>query len=118
MPTIGNLIVFATCQTIFKATGLIAGPERPPIIFASFGLLVLISIAIPESVLIRETASAPASETAFAIIVMSVTLGDSFTIKGSFVFFLTALTTRKAKSGFVPNSSHPSFLLGHDIFIS
>lgn len=43
---------------------------------------MFISIIIPVSVFIRETASAPALSAARAISVMSVTLGVSFTISG------------------------------------
>ena len=39
------------------------------------------------------SASAPASAAALAITVISVTFGESFTIRGRVVAFLTALTT-------------------------
>ena len=50
-----------TSHTIRSATGLIAGPDRPPVTFARTGLRVRALIAIPVMVLIRESASAPPS---------------------------------------------------------
>ena len=67
----------------------IAGPESPPVIFASTGLLVLISTAIPTSVFITDTALHPESSAIFAKVVMSVTFGDNFAITGNDVAFLT-----------------------------
>ncbi len=55
----GTRAVRATCQTIRKATGLMAGPDSPPVMLASRGRRVSISIAMPVIVLIRESASAP-----------------------------------------------------------
>ncbi len=76
-----------------RAIGLIAGPESPPVILASFGRLVSMSTAMPVIVFINDMESAPASSTLFAIFVMSVTFGESFTIRGFAVLSLTALTT-------------------------
>ncbi len=59
-----------------------AGPERPPVMFARWGRRRSMSTDIPVSVLIRDTASAPAASTARAISVMSVTFGVSLTIRG------------------------------------
>ena len=73
---------------------------------------------MPISVLISETASAPAFSTAFAITVISVTLGESFTITGTVDFSLTAVVTAAAISGTVPNATPPFFTLGHDILTS
>ena len=47
----------------------------------------------------RDTASAPAPSTAWAIAVMSVTLGDSFTITGTAECFLATSVTSAASSG-------------------
>ena len=50
----------------------------------------------------RLMASAPASSTARAISVMSVTLGESFTITGTVEFFFAISVTSAASSGRVP----------------
>lgn len=51
------------------------------------------SIRIPRSVFIRETASAPFASTDFAMSTMLVTFGESFTIRGFSVTSLTAFVT-------------------------
>ena len=61
------------------ATGLIAGPDNPPVTFAIMGFPVFLSKRIPTNVLIIVIPSAPPSSTDFAIETISVTLGDSFT---------------------------------------
>ena len=65
------------------------------------------SIAIPLKVLIRVIASAPAEVTACAISAVHSEPGDSFTITGSEVAFLTAAVTAEAVSGLRPNSKPP-----------
>ena len=90
------LTAFATCQTIRTATGKMAGPERPPVLFLRTGRRVLMSIRIPRRVLISETASAPSASTAFAIATISVTLGLSLTISGLLVAPRTAFVTAAA----------------------
>lgn len=82
IPITGILTAFATCHTILTATGNTAGPESPPTLLCRIGRLVLISILIPSRVFISETLSAPSASTAFAISVIFVTLGVSFTITG------------------------------------
>ena len=82
MPMTGILTVCATCHTILSATGFMAGPDNPPVMLARIGLRSSISIAIPVSVFINETASAPLLSTASAIAAMSVTLGVSFAMIG------------------------------------
>ncbi len=69
-------------------------------------------------VLIRDTASAPASSTAFAIMTISVTLGESFKMTGFFVWDLAALTTAVAAAGSVPNTMPPSLTFGQETFSS
>ncbi len=101
-----------------KAIGLIAGPESPPVIFASFGRRFSISITMPVIVFINDIESAPASSTLRAISVISVTLGVSFTMTGLPVLPLTAFTTLKPASGLVPNATPPAFTLGHEILTS
>ena len=66
------------CHTHRTATGLMAGPETPPVTPASAGRMVVVLITIPSSVLITETPVAPAWETDLAMSTMSVTSGDSF----------------------------------------
>src|SRR4030042_1754868 len=93
MPMTGIFTALTACQTWYRATGLIAGPERPPYTLASLGLFVSISMDIPVSVLINDMASAPASSTPFAITLMSVTLGVNFTMTGLLVFFIFFFVT-------------------------
>ena len=71
-----------TCQMHRTATGRIAGPDRPPVVPASTGRMVSVSIAMPSNVLIIESPSAPAATQARAIATMSVTSGDSFANTG------------------------------------
>jgi len=71
------------------AIGFIAGPLRPANVFAKYGCLVFISIFIPTKVFTADTASAPMSLAAFANCVISVTLGDSFTISAPSVTLRT-----------------------------
>ena len=82
MPTIGILTASYTCQTILRATGLTAGPLKPPVTFCKTGFRVLRSTRRPISVLIRLSPSAPSASHARAMAAMSVTLGDSLTISG------------------------------------
>ena len=65
-----------------------------------------------------EIASAPAPSTARAITVISVTLGDSLTISGSFVAARTARTTSSARRGSVPNATPPSLTFGQEMLSS
>ena len=76
------------------------------------------STAIPSNVLISETASAPSPSTAFAISVISVTLGDSFTIRVLFHTSRTAFVTSAAEQAEVPNAIPPSFTFGQEILSS
>ena len=64
------------------AIGRIAGPDRPPVVPASTGRIVTVSIVMPSSVLIIDSPSAPAAMQARAIATMSVTSGDSFANTG------------------------------------
>ena len=79
-PITGIFTALATCHTILRATGLTAGPLSPPVEMLRRGLRRSISMAIPISVLISDTLSAPSASTARAISAISVTLGESFTI--------------------------------------
>ena len=100
------------------ATGNTAGPDRPPITLDRMGFLVSISMRMPSSVLMSESASAPAATAARAISVMSVTLGESLTMSGFFAFFFAAETTSVTMSGWVPNAMPPHLTFGQEMFIS
>ena len=80
-PITGMRTAFAVCHTIRSATGFTQGPESPPVTVERIGFLRSASTAIPSRVLISDTASAPSASTARAISVMSVTFGESFTIR-------------------------------------
>ena len=95
----GILRTFAASQTIFNATGRIAGPLRPPTIFARRGLRVSGSIDMPINVFINETASAPDSSAASAGSFISITFGDNLMINGSFVAERTASVYKETFSG-------------------
>ena len=102
MPRMGIFTAFAVSHTMRTATGSTAGPERPPVFIFRMGRRVFTSMRIPRMVLMRLMASAPASSTARAISVMSVTLGESFTITGTVEFFFAISVTSAASSGRVP----------------
>ena len=76
------------------------------------------SIFIPISVFISDNPSAPPASAAFAISVIEVTFGESFTTSGFFECFLTALVSSFTTLGSVPNAKPPCFTLGQEIFIS
>ncbi len=100
------------------ATGLMAGPERPPERFASIGFQVFVLMAMPLRVFIIERASAPLSMAARAVSDMSVTFGESFTISlALFTSLRIVLTSFASRLGSVPNSS-PSETLGQDTLSS
>ena len=95
-----------------------AGPEKPPTLLARTGFLLCMSILMPKRVFIRESASAPPETAAFAISVISVTLGVSLTIRGFLQYFFTSETTFSAIEGTVPNVIPPWLTLGHEILSS
>ena len=76
------------------------------------------SILMPSSVFISEIASAPFASTLFAMSVMLVTFGDSFTISGFVVASLTALVTCPATVQSVPKAAPPAFTFGQEMFSS
>ena len=79
--------------------GFIAGPDNPPVLLAKTGLQVSISITIAVKVFTRLSASAPASTAARAITLISVTVGDSLTIRTFCpAAFLTADVLLKSKN--------------------
>ena len=107
MPTTGMDTAWLTWYTIRTATGKMAGPEKPPMVFAITGFLRFKSMRIPSMVLIRLMPSAPASSQALAMDTMSVTLGESLIITGFLVTALTARVTSAAASGWVPKLIPP-----------
>ena len=109
---------FDACQTMRRAMGFTAGPDKPPVMFPKIGRRVVMSMAMPVRVLMRERASAPAASTALAMVVISVTLGDNLTITGFFVLSLTLRVTAAAASGWVPKTMPPSLTLGQEILTS
>ena len=100
------------------AIGLIAGPLRPPKMFDSSGRRVSTSIAIARKVFTKETASAPASSAAFAILAISVTLGLSLGKIGSLVALRTARTTLSVPAALQPKVIPPYLMLAQEMFIS
>src|SRR5713101_4428289 len=70
-PRMGMDVFWRTSQTRRRVSGLIAGPERPPVGLPSRDLRVRRSTAIAGYVLATVRASAPASSAAFAISPMS-----------------------------------------------
>ena len=82
------------------------------------GRFVLMSIRMPVSVLIMETASAPALSAASAISEMSVTFGESFTISGFLQCARTAFVMSSTPAQLVPNCTPPCFTFGQEMFIS
>ena len=99
IPTTGASIARATSRTIRRASGLMHGPESPPTPRPRTGARRFQSIAMPTYVLITLTQSAPALTAACAMGRTSVTLGDSFAIRGRPVLALTLDTTARAASG-------------------
>ena len=73
---------------------------------------------MPSMVFMRLMPSAPASSQALAMTVISVTLGESFTMTGFSVHFLTAAVTSAAAAGSVPNVMPPPWTLGQLILTS
>ena len=121
MPRIGTSgIAACTCQTARTAMGLMAGPERPPVIPASAGRIVSVSITTPSVVLIIDSASAPAAMTAPATSTMSVTSGESLASTGTVELVLrrTALITCAEAIGSQANTRPRLSTLGQEIFTS
>ena len=117
-PIIGMDTAFLVCQTMRTAIGNMHGPDNPPTLFLSIGLLVFMSIFMPSNVFINVKASAPPSCAAFAISVIDVTFGDSFTINGFVVFWRTKYTSSSTVLALLPNAIPPFLTFGQDIFNS
>ena len=73
---------------------------------------------MPVSVLMRDKTSAPPASAAFAITVISVTLGLNFMITGCFATLFTAFVMASTAFGSCPNAMPPSFTLGQEMLIS
>ena len=101
-----------------SATGLTAGPDSPPTPRASCGRRRSASMAMPRSVLMSDSASAPADTAARAISVTSVTFGVSFTMSGRFVAARHRDTTASTLSVHVPMVMPPASTFGHEMFTS
>ena len=101
-----------------SAIGLIAGPESPPVIFASHGFPDSTSTFKPTKVLISDKASAPPSSAAKANSVISFTLGESFMIRNLSVTFRTDSTASLSVTGSELNRVPPFSTLGQETFIS
>ena len=100
------------------ATGLMAGPDSPPVLLARAKVLRFTSIFMPVRVLIRLMASAPPASAALAITVISVTLGLSFMMMGCFAWAFTAFVMASTAFGSWPKAIPPSFTLGQEMLIS
>ena len=117
-PTTGTSTAPATSYTIYKATGFMAGPDKPPLMLPSRGRRLAMSIVMPFRVLIRDMASAPASATAMATSAILPVFGVNLTNTGREVAALTAAVTLEAGSGSLPNSAPPPLMLGELMFTS
>ncbi len=100
------------------AIGLIAGPERPPVMLAMRGRRVSTSIASDTKVLTSEIASAPPSSATRPINPMSVTFGESFTISGRRAAALHRATSSHNCGGSVPKTMPPWLVFGQLAFSS
>src|SRR5271157_5218346 len=96
-----------------RATGLMAGPLRPPMSLDRTGRLRRQSTAIPLMVLIRLTASAPASAAAAAMGTMSLTFGVSLAMIGKGQALFTRRTSRPTAPASTPRS-RPWLTLGQE----
>ena len=101
-----------------SASGLIAGPESPPVPNGERGRAVAGSIAIPTSVLMSERTSAPASRAARAGPTRSGALGESLTISGRASRRARATTSEAVADGELPKSIPPLSTFGQEMFSS
>src|SRR5262245_45949112 len=96
IPITGILTTWQVPQYIRVPTGLIAGPDSPPVTYLRRGRRLAVSTAIPTKVFTTERASAPASSQARAKSRISVTFGESFTQSGTRgeAFLVLAVTSK------------------------
>ena len=85
--------------------GRIAGPERPPVMLPKRGRQFSTSMAIPRTVLITASASAPAASASRGDGGDEVTFGESLTMSVLSVVLRAARTTRAVRSGSQPKVS-------------
>src|SRR5208283_2511891 len=95
-----------------RAMGLMAGPDRPPVILLSRGCRVSASIDMARKVLTRLTASAPAPAAILAMWAIEVTLGESLTISGLVEAERARLTRYSSDPGSAPKAMPPACTLG------
>ena len=114
----GRSTAWAVWYTIRTATGLMAGPDSPPVLLATAKVLFVMSIFIPVRVLIRDRASAPPASAALAVSVISVTFGLNFMITGCLAWRFTSLVMASTALGSWPKAMPPSFTLGQEMLIS
>ena len=102
------------------ATGLIAGPDKPPVLPPKCGFIESILITIPRTVLISANPSAPASTTPLAMAGRSVTSGESLAMIGSSppIVLRTPSITRRELSGSQANTRPRFSTLGQEILTS
>src|SRR5258708_6187535 len=108
----------AASYTIRTAIGLIAGPERPPVLLAIRGRRVSTSIDRDKKVFTRESALAPAFSAQRAIWAIDVTLGESLTMRGRRETALVRVTSWSRMPVSVPKTIPPCWVLGHEAFNS
>src|ERR1035441_7216064 len=104
--------------TMRSEVGGSGGPESPPVVKPIFGSRRSRSIARPTSVLMSESASAPASTAARADATMSVTFGESFTTSGWRVAERILFTRAASASGLFPKTMPPLTTFGQETFTS
>src|SRR5205809_175005 len=118
MPTTGMRTARASSWTMRSATGLMAGPERPPLPAARRGRRASRSIAVARRVLMAVSASAPSASAARPTRVMSPTLGESFTQSGARTRARTARTIAARACGSVARMPPHSGRFGLEAFSS
>ena len=104
--------------TRWRASGLIAGPERPARTAPITGRPVSTSIAIPTKVLTTARPSVPASMHRRAFSATSVWFGESLVKSGLDVARRQTSTTRADMAGSFPKTSPPSSTFGQETLIS
>jgi hypothetical protein len=115
---IGIFTALAASQTSLIAMGLMHGPVKPPVTFASFGLRVSMSMAIAGKLFAMARPSLPASSAAFANGTTLGTFGLSLVISGSVVASRQAVTTWLNSLQSVPNWAPPSLMFGQETLSS
>src|SRR5579863_3728471 len=101
-----------------RAMGLMAGPERPPVMLVRRGRRVSTSMDMARKVLVRLRASAPASAAILEMWAMDVTLGESLTMRGRREADLARLTRYSREPGSEPKAIPPAWTLGQETFSS